>query len=115
MGLNFVHKTAVAHRTAWAAEFRRAAGDMFAASCKVIDRTYLAAIVGNDLNDGDDVNVRLINERVLVYKDLSLAGEIDKPSLDLVETLKSCYGILPGQIEETNDLGFASVHVGIRR
>ncbi len=117
MGLNFIHKTAVTHTTAWSTEYQKAAQDMFAAPCDVIDRTYLAPMRDKGvLNVGDCVNVRLMNERVLVYKDLQLAAEIDKPSLDLRESLNSCYGILPGQIEETNDLaGVASVHVGARR
>lgn len=116
MGLNFIHKTAATHTTAWNAEFHKAAQDIFAAPCGVIDRTYLAPMYGKDLlKEGDCINVRLIEERVLVYKELQLAAEIDKPSMDLRESLNSCYGILPGQIDEVNDLaGVVSVHVGER-
>ena len=116
MGLNFIHKTAASHTKAWSAEFQKASRDMFAADCIVVDRTYLATIRDRDLlKNGDCVNVRLVEKRVCVYKELRFAAEIEKPSLDLLENLNTCFGILPGQVEETNDLaGVASVHVGGR-
>jgi len=117
MGLNFIHKTAKPHSKALRAEFRHASTDLFAGPGGTIDRTYLSPVLELGLlKPGDCVNVRYVKGRILVYKDLRLAAEIDKPTLELQESLNSCHGILPGQIEETFEVAHTvSVHVGPRR
>ena len=116
MGLNFILKTAIPHTKAWKADFQDAARDMFAADCVVIDRSYLASQRDPAaLELGDHVNVRLSGNQVLVYKDICLVAEIVKPSLDLIENLNSCYGILSGQVDDTNEMAkVVSVRVGRR-
>jgi hypothetical protein len=65
------------------------------------------------LQELDPVTVRLSNDRVLVLKDIFPLAEIEKPSLDLIETLGACHGVLAGFIDETNNFaGTVSVYVG---
>lgn len=114
MGLDFLRKTAKAHTKAWNAEFQRGAEDLFAPNCSTIRRSFLASVIAQGtLHEGDEVSVRLHNDRVIVLRDLAPLAEINKPSLDLVETLNACFGVLHGVVEETNDLAdTVSVFVG---
>jgi hypothetical protein len=114
MGLNYIYKTRLPNTKSWSAAFQRASRDIFSADCLIVDRTYLAPLRdATVLKSGDFVNVRLIEEKVLIFKDIRIAAEIEKPSLDLLENLNCANGILPGEVEEVNELaGVASVHVG---
>lgn len=114
MGLDFLRKTAKEHTKAWNAEFQRGAEDLFAPTCSTIHRSFLASVVAQGtLHEGDEVAIRLHNDRVMVLKDLFPLAVIDKPSLDLVETLNACFGVLHGVVDETNDLAdTVSVFIG---
>lgn len=114
MGLDFLRKTALSHNKAWSVEFRQAADDLFAPTYMSIRRSFLASIYEEGvLEEGDPVTVRLSNDRVLVLKDIYPLAEIEKPSLDLIETLSACHGVLAGFIDETNNLArVVSVRVG---
>ena len=114
MGLDFIRKTALSHTKAWSTEFRRAADDLFAPTSTSVRRSFLATVVDEGvLQEGDPVIIRLSNDRVLVLKDIYPLAEIEKPSLDLIETLSASHGVLAGFIDETNNLARAvSVHVG---
>ena len=114
MGLDFLRKTAKAHTKAWDTEFQRGADDLFAPTCAPIHRSFIASVVAHgELQEGDTVALRLHDDRVVVMKDLYELAVIDKPSLDLVETLHACFNVLDGTIEETNEFaGTVSVLVG---
>jgi hypothetical protein len=116
MGLNFIYKTAKPHSKACRDEVRRASTDLFGGP-GTVDRTYLAPVLELGLlKPGDAVSVRYVKGRVLVYKDLRLGAEIDKPTMELQESLNACHGILPGQIEEAYELAHTvAVHVGPRK
>lgn len=116
MGLDFLRKTAKAHTKAWDTEFQRGADDLFALTHASIHRSFLASVVAHgELEEGDPVVIRLHGDRVLVMKDLYEFAVIDKPSLDLVETLEACFNVLNGTIEETNEFaGTVSVFIGER-
>jgi len=117
MGQNFARKTAQPHTKAWRGEYANASGDLFAGMCAPVERTLLATPrAGINLTEGEPIHVRLVEQRVLVFRDLSQVGEIDKPSFDVLESLATCYGVLDGHVEEVNELANAvSVHVGERR
>ena len=116
MGVDFLSKTAQSHTKAWSREFQRAADDLFAATPTSIRRSFLASVLEEGtLHEGDPVTVRLSSDRVIVLKDIYPLAEIEKPSLDLVETLSACHGVLAGFIDETNEYaGAVSVYVGER-
>ena len=116
MGQNFIRSTAQPHTKSWRREYANASGDLFAGVCAPVERTLLATPTnGGALSEGECVHVRLVEQLVLVFRELSFVAEIEKPSLDVLESLASCYGVLDGYVDEVNNLaGVVSVHVGQR-
>ena len=113
MGLDFLRRTALSHTKAWTAEFRRAADDLFAPSVGSPCRSFLASILCDGLQEGDEITVRLHQDCVYVLKDVCPLAKIDKPSLDLLENLDVAAGVLSGTIEETNEFArMVSVRIG---
>lgn len=114
MGIDFLHRTGKQHTKAWSDEFLRGSNDLFAPTFASIRRSFLASLLEEGtLKEGDPVIVRHCNDRVLILRDIYPLAEIEKPSLDLLETLSASYGILPGVIEETIDFASAvSVRIG---
>lgn len=117
MGQNFARKTAQPHTKSWRSEYANASGDLFAGMCAPVERTLLATPGKNAiLSEGESIHVRLVEQRVFVFRDLNQVAEIDKPSLDVLESLATCHGVLDGYVEEINQFANAvSVHVGARR
>lgn len=114
MGIDFLHKTGKQHTKAWSDEFLRGSEDLFAPSFASIRRSFLASLLEEGaLKEGDPVIVRHCNDRVLVLRDIYPLAEIEKPSLDLLETLNACCGVLSGFVEEVIDCaGAVSVRIG---
>lgn len=117
MGTDFLRKTGKPHTKAWSDEFIRGADDLFAPTSASIRRSFLASLLEDGtLREGDQVVVRHCDDRVFVLKDIYPLAEIDKPSLDLLETLGACHGVLAGVVEETIEFAKAvSVRVGAER
>lgn len=117
MGVDFLRKTKLAHAKAWSTEFQRSSEDLFAPTCDSLRRSFLASVSDEAaLREGDPVTVRLVNDQVLVLKEIYPIARIEKPSLDLVEHLAACYGVLPGYIDDTNEFArTVSVFVGEKK
>lgn len=115
MGLAFIRSTArKPHVKQWSYAYQCAADDLFAGISSTIERVLLATPrLETALCEGQAIHLRLIEERVLAYRGIELAAEIEKPSLDVLEALNQCHGILDGYIKEVNELaGTVSIHVG---
>src|SRR5205814_1471707 len=106
MGLAFIRSTARSHTKSWNAEYLKAGSDLFASVSAPIERTLLSTVIpgAGAIRDQECVHVRLLEERVFVYRELTLLGEIEKPSLDIVEGLRSCYGVVDAYVEEVNEI-----------
>lgn len=114
MGTDFIRSRASAHTKSWSAEYRRAADDLFAQHCTSYGRSFLAIPQSHvTFREGEPVYVRAIQERVLIFRDLSPIAEIEMPTLDLKESLDASCGILGGYIDDVNPLAnVVSVHIG---
>lgn len=114
MGADFIRSQASSHTKSWSAEYQRAAEDLFSQHSASYGRSFLATVRSEcPIHEGDFVHVRLLDNQVLVLRDLSLIAEIDKPTLDLKESLDASYGIVDGYIEELNPFtNVISVHIG---
>lgn len=118
MGLAFIRSTArQPHVKQWSEAYQRAADDLFAGISSPIDRILIATPApGTSMCEGEPVHIRLVQERVLAYRDVVPVAELAKPSLDVLEALNECYGILDGHINEVNHLaGTISIQVGKKR
>lgn len=115
MGLAFIRSTArKPHVKQWSYAYQCAADDLFAGISSAIDRVLLAIPrPGSAVCEGEPVYLRLIDERVLAYKGIEPIAELEKPSLDVLEALNQCHGILDGSVKEVNELaGTLSIQVG---
>lgn len=114
MGIDFIRSRAASHTKAWSAEYRRAGDDMFAQHCASYGRSFLATPQSHiAIHEGDPVYVRTVNEQVLVMRELSPIAKIDKPTLDLMESLNAGCGILDAYVDDVNPLAnVISVHIG---
>lgn len=114
MGTDFIRSTASAHTKSWSAEYQKAADDLFVQHCASYGRSFLAIPHSHiALREGEPVYVRAIQERVLVFRDLSPIAEIEMPTLDLKESLGASCGILDGYIDDVNPLAnVVSIHIG---
>lgn len=114
MGTDFIRSKASAHTKSWSAEYRRAADDLFAQHCASYGRSFLAIPHPHvAFQEGEPVYVRAIQERVLVFRDLSPIAEIETPTFDLKESLDASCGILDGHIDDVNPIAnVISVNIG---
>lgn len=115
MGLAFIRSTArKPHVKQWSYAYQCAADDLFAGISTAIERVLLAIpLPGSTVCEGDAIHLRLIDERVLAYKGIEPIADLEKPSLDVLEALNQCHGILDGSIKEVNELaGTLSIRVG---
>lgn len=115
MGLAFIRSTArKPHVKQWSYAYQCAADDLFAGIFSAIDRVLLAIPTpGSAVCEGEAVYLRLVDERVLAYKGVEPVAELEKPSLDVLEALNHCHGILDGSVKEVNELaGTLAIHVG---
>ncbi len=114
MGTDFIRSNASAHTKSWSAEYQQAADDLFVQHCASYGRSFLAIPQTHiALREGEPVHVRAIQEKVIVFRDLSPIAEIEMPTLDLKESLDASCGILDGYIDDVNPLAnVVSIHIG---
>ena len=68
-------------------------------------RTYAAAIQsGKELSYGEELNIRLINGKVVAQKGIDTVAEIDSPPRDLVEALMKSYGVAQGKVQDVYEM-----------
>lgn len=114
MGIDFIRSRANSHRKSWSAEYQHAADDLFAQHCASYGRSYLAIPQTKiEIHENEPVYIRGVHEKVLVMRDLSPIAEIEKPTLDLKESLNASCGILDAYIDDINRLAnVVSVRIG---
>jgi len=104
MGLDFIRSSAVSHMKAWRIAFEEAQTDLFASSCTLSDRVFIAALTGQaTIEVQQSVLIRLINDRVCVYDGVEEIAEIESPSPTLLEHLNASFSLINGEIEEIHD------------
>lgn len=114
MGLDFIRSTAVSHMKAWRIAFENAQTDLFASSCTLSDRVFIAVLTGQAaIEEQQSILVRLVNDRVYVYDGIEEIAQIENPSPELLEHLSTSFGVINGEIDEIHDFTHTlSVSIG---
>lgn len=104
MGFDYINSQSKAYTKAWNDQFLRSADNLFSAPRTNIERTFIAKKTNQiSLLEGDSVWVRKIEERVVVFKDLTAVCGVENPSMSLLESLSSSYGMMAGVVVENID------------
>ena len=104
MGTEFIRSTAVSYTKQWSAEYEHAADDLFVQDCISHGQSFIVSPHPNyQTEEGEPLHVRLIDDRVFVLRDLVIIGEIERPTVDLRESLDSGCGIRDAFIDEVNE------------
>jgi hypothetical protein len=104
MGFDYINSQSKMHTKSWNDQFMRSADNLFSAPRTNIERTFIAKTISPfSLPEGEQVYVRKIEGKVLIFKDLTQVCNVENPSLSLMESLNSSYGMMSGVIVENID------------
>lgn len=74
---------------------------LFTKNSKSGSRAYAASIFGdNKLTSGDELGIRLLNNRIFAYKGLETIAEIYSPTTELLSALRKSHGEAFGIVKE---------------